>query len=194
MVAPSINTFWSEFRKVVHPIDLPIPESWRSYYGTLFTLAKELAPRRICEIGVRAGYSAYAMLSANPDAYLLGIQADWDEAHENTHCGRKGLYQHAIRITSGFRSDILIVNSLQIRRLPQFDLVYVDGDHTFDGCLCDLRLAAQSAPQILVDDFCSMESVRLACRTFLQEQRHYRARYIENSLTGQLLIYRTGPN
>lgn len=62
------SQFWSTLRANLHHMDEPVQESWREYYGTLFTLARELRPRRICEIGVRAGYSAYAMLSANPSA------------------------------------------------------------------------------------------------------------------------------
>ena len=48
------------------------------YYEVKHAIAKRLQPKSICEIGVRAGYSAYAFLSAAPAAEFLGI--DWGTA------------------------------------------------------------------------------------------------------------------
>ena len=40
-----------------------------------------------------------------------------------------------------------------MQRLPEADLIYIDGDHTYRGCLNDLRLAEQSTNSMLVDDY-----------------------------------------
>jgi hypothetical protein len=183
--------FWQRFLTIVHPIDQPVPDTWRRYYGTLFDLASELHPRRVCEIGVRAGYSAFAILSANPEAVMLGIEADLDEATENTHWGCKGLHHHAETILAPFDYQLLIANSHSIERLPRCDLIYIDGDHTFDGCLADLRLAERSTDTILVDDYDSISSVREACDRFAAERPDFTPRYIANGLTGFMLFKRS---
>jgi hypothetical protein len=190
----SAAEFWERFVAIVHPVDQPLPDTWRSYYGTLFELARELRPRRVCEIGVRAGYSAFALLSANPSAWMLGIEADFDEATHNTHNGRQGLYRHAEKILAPFDHHVLIADSHAIERLPRCDLIYIDGDHTFDGCLADLRLAERSSDSILVDDYDSIPTVRQACDRFAAERPEFTPRYIANGLTGFLLFQRRSPS
>jgi ADP-heptose:LPS heptosyltransferase len=190
----SVAEFWERFLAIVHPVDQPVPDTWRSYYGTLFELARELRPRRVCEIGVRAGYSAFAILSANPAAFMLGIEADLDEATQNTHWGRQGLYRHAEKILAPFDYQLLIADSHALARLPRCDLIYIDGDHTFDGCLADLRLAERSSETILVDDYDSIPSVRQACDLFAAERPEFTPRHIANGLTGFLLFERGPPS
>jgi FkbM family methyltransferase len=186
LAAPS--SFWSQFEAIVHPSDRPTPDTWRLYYGTLYEIVRRLAPRRITEIGVRAGYSAFTMLHASPGASYLGIEADLDETRENTHAGRSGLYRHALHILDGLSARIVIADSHALRALPASDLVYIDGDHTFEGCLADLRLAAVSTNLILVDDYHSIPTVRQACEVFLSERSSAAIDEIENGLTGQLLV------
>ena len=188
------EAFWAGFLQIVHPVDRPLPDGWKRYYSTLFELARELRPKRICEIGVRAGYSAYAILSANPSATMLGIEVDRDERVQDTHGGRKGLYQHAESILASFNYQLLLANSHLLARLPRCDLVYVDGDHSFAGCLADLRLAEHSTDRILVDDYDSIPSVREACQRFAADGKGFNARYIDNGLTGFLLFEREPTN
>jgi hypothetical protein len=189
---PSSDTdaFWTRFLAIVHPLDQPVPDAWRQYYGTLFDLARELRPRRVCEIGVRAGYSAFAILSANPNAVMLGVDADVDEATHNSHNGRKGLYRHAEKIVAPFNYQLLVADSHVLARLPRCDLVYLDGEHTLEGCLADLHLAERSTDRILVDDYDSIPSVREACDRFAAERPGFATRYIANGLTGFLLLER----
>jgi FkbM family methyltransferase len=180
--------FWTRFFSIVHPIDQPFPDAWRQYYLTLFDLAAQLRPKRICEIGARAGYSAFTMLSANPSAFMLGIEADLDETVCDTHGGRKGLCRHAEKILAPFNYQLLIADSHSLVELPRCDLVYIDGDHTLEGCLGDLRLAERSTDTILVDNYDLIPSVREACERFAAESPGFETRYIPNGLTGMLLL------
>ena len=52
----------------------PTEEALR-YYEMKHAIVKRLRPESICEIGVRAGYSLYAFLSAAPAAEYLGIDS-----------------------------------------------------------------------------------------------------------------------
>lgn len=201
------NEMWRRLLESADPIDLAagyLP-TLESYYRGLYAIAAELAPRSIVEIGVRAGYSAFAMLCACPHAraglkdlacrvtYYLGIEADWDEARgENTHGGRHGAWRHAERLLAPFDAQILLAASHNIRRLPAADLIYVDGDHSLTGCAADLDLAGESMPRcILVDDYDNIPEVRTACDAFAAARAaSWTARPIPNGSTGFFLLER----
>ena len=70
---------WPKLSAVFHPADHPSPPSWCQCYETKFALATLLQPKTIFEIGVRAGYSAFAFLHAIPAASYLGIDANGDQ-------------------------------------------------------------------------------------------------------------------
>lgn len=91
---------------------------------------------------------------------------------------------------SAFKSMLMVVNSHAIKRLPQFDLIYIDRDHSHAGCLQDLELAALSSDTLLVDDYDSIPTVRSACDSFLRRHNEFRARHIGDCLTGFLLLER----
>jgi predicted O-methyltransferase YrrM len=156
-------------------------------YETLFDVVQSLAPETICEIGVRAGYSAKVMLDAAPRARIIGIDADIDHLVENSHGGIKGLWMHAVSILPEDRFQLMLVNSHSIKKLPRCDLAYIDGDHSFEGCLADIRLAARSTRTILCDDVDYPTGVRQACEQFVEERR-WTATYIANGLTGLMLL------
>jgi Glycosyltransferase family 9 (heptosyltransferase)/Methyltransferase domain len=162
---------------------------WQTVYAALWRTVKDLAPRRIVEIGTRAGYSAWTMLNACPDASAIGIDADFDGDIAVTHGGFKGACEYARRILPADRFELLIADSQKLDSIPDCDLAYIDGDHSDVGCLSDLQLAARSAKAMLVDDT-QFDGVRLAIEKFTSESG-WRHRYIASD-TGLALIQRTG--
>ena len=56
---------------------------YRNYYKIKYDIAKEADPKRIVEIGVRAGYSAFFFLQACPNAKYFGF-----DANNGTHGGQ----------------------------------------------------------------------------------------------------------
>ena len=167
----------------IRPDDEYYRESWLGLYGYLFRMARAINPRRIVEIGTRRGYSALAFCLACPEALVLTIDADLDEhAGHNTHGGMHGAWKVAREILAGRQALILLVNSHDLIRLPDADLVFVDAEHTQEGCFDDLILAAQSATHILVDDYASKDAhgvslgVPEACAEFAIERPDFRGR------------------
>jgi len=156
---------------------------WLPVYGTLWQTVKRINPKRIVEIGVRAGYSAWTMLDACPKAEVIGIDADLAE-----HGGYKGACEHAKRILFDKPFELEIADSHTLTSLPACDMAYIDGDHLEEGCYADLLLAEQT-PIILVDDYTNLESVRVAVRRFMAERPHLRGEFIP-SATGLYLIRR----
>lgn len=178
------------------PEDAPPDDRMRTYYGSKYALAKQLHDagglHSILEIGVRAGYSAYAMLSANPDAYYLGLDADvggWG--------GVAGWLDRARDTLAGFPRVLLRkANTQHLETLGEepgtFSLAHVDGDHSYDGCYHDIQLAAACALNILVDDYDAMRAVQAATDHFLVRHGHLWAyQYLgEGNFMGAMLLTR----
>lgn len=165
------------------PVELT--DARRQRYRTLHRIASEINPWRVVEIGVRAGYSAYAMLSAVPDAWYLGIDNDAGE-----HGGLPGALNHARDVLSDFaRAAIVTADSHDIDRLPtNIGLLHIDGDHSYSGCLQDLRLGDRSeVGHILVDDVGYIEEVRSAVHRYVEETGHS-VQWIEDGHHGAALI------
>jgi predicted O-methyltransferase YrrM len=178
------SAFWAELKARFHPSDKLHPESWQHCYETKYCIAKLVQPASILEFGVRAGYSAFAFLSACPQARYLGI-----DINNDTHGGFLGAIDHAKSILAPFAATIIETSSGDfIRKLPesywhnadrmgesqqtQFEIVHIDGDHTYEGCLSDLRGAELFQPRaIIVDDVMALPAVHAACATFAFERQ-----------------------
>lgn len=139
-------------------------EARRKYYEAKREIVERIQPWFIAEIGVRAGYSAWAMLDAAPDGCrYLGIDAD-----NGTHGGDPGALDHARALLAPFDTEIWVEDSQEIDQLPEaIDLLHIDGDHSFEGCLSDLRLAEWSGVRwVLLDDYDYLAGVREAANAF----------------------------
>lgn len=146
------------------------------YYATKAATAASVHPRRILEIGVRAGYSAAAFLHSAPTATYVGI-----DVNRKGHGGVPGMIDHAREVLPVTFPDAAIeIHEMDsqaestrdfLLALEKFDLIHIDGDHSIRGCLSDLRLARELvAPGkfILVDDL-KMEPVAQAVNKFTAE-------------------------
>jgi hypothetical protein len=158
---------------------IPLDETWRivreahklwrepSYrdiyiqkHTALYNLARRLNPKMIAEIGVRRGYGAFFMLAACDDASYLGIDDD-----SGTHGGKPGALIQAREMLNRFDASFFIIDSKKLDRIPlEPDLIRVDGDHTYDGCYADIKLAiATHSKVVLVDDYHYISGVKKAC-------------------------------
>ena len=148
-----------------------------------------LRPRSICEIGVRAGYSASAMLTAAPDTRFVGIDLG------TKHYGPAGpIRNHAIWLLSKF-SDVTLMwqDSHKMQTItPPVDLVHIDGDHSYNGCLMDLKLAKRSgAKWAVVDDVFNLEAVRRAVKKFT-DAHTLNVRWIQDGHNGTAIVFMEG--
>jgi predicted O-methyltransferase YrrM len=176
-----------------HPHDAGHPESWKGAYEMKYTVAKIIRPKSILEFGVRCGYSAMAFLQACPDAHYEGVDSNGDVDGGFTGSlafARELLKNQNVRFhemtTREFGAEFLD----RINQGPSWDLVHVDADHSFDGCLYDLYLAAAVRPKaILCDDSDAIEAVKLACEHFRNNCRGvYRMVKISDGYNGQSLF------
>lgn len=155
-------------------------------YKARFDLAADLMPKSICEIGVRAGYSAHAFLSGAPGASYQGYDIDGD-----THGGVKGAVDHARQLLP--QAQIDIADSQAMQSFPrEFDLVHVDGDHTYSGCKHDLELALTANPRaIVVDDYLNILPVHQACTDFGSSHPEFRVEVVDDGYKGLCVFHRS---
>lgn len=180
------------------------PYDWRvaQYYQTKFEIARRLRPKSICEIGVRAGYSAFAFLCGaqvpypTPSGMVLprvtygGIDNNCDNNPWQT--------AHALFVLDKFLPQITMyaVDSQKMETLhTHADFVHVDGDHSFDGAVNDIKLALTTWDRrfpryVLVDDYDAGAEVRHACDT-ITTWPDIASVYIDDGLRGSLLLWRT---
>src|SRR5882672_10533424 len=79
------------------------------YYEIKHRIAERLQPVSICEIGVRAGYSAFAFLAGSSQAKFLGVDqgtAGVIDVNEASSC-----VTHAQQILANYDVQFLWVNS-----------------------------------------------------------------------------------
>lgn len=145
-------------------------------YNALFRAAAIQPKPRMLEIGVRTGYMALVFARATPGAaHYVGVDPDvyLPDGLKRTRRALKQFQRErpefGFELVSGSSHDTSIRQRLH--RMPRFDLIHIDGDHSLEGKIADLALCRDLlAPNglLLVDDFHHMNSVPLAIRRALQ--------------------------
>lgn len=121
------------------------------YYNYYYSYGRHFRPKSVFEIGVRAGYTGYFIMlgSAGATRKYRGIDLE-------VYLG--GSNARARRLLGRVCADVSVQhgNSHALKDLGDaYDLIHVDGDHTYGGKVQDLELAWRSlAPGgvVVVDD------------------------------------------
>ena len=168
---------------------------YKEYYKVKYQICKEQNPKIICEIGVRAGYSAWTFLQACPDALYIGY-----DANNGQHGGAGGqdgsFMKWAEKILKPYNHQLYEIDTQKIDELPLFkaaDLFHVDGDHTTNGVMHDLDLAYKVINDnglILVDDITYLQEVKDGVNEWLRKMGDKVISEFRESLRGEMLIRR----
>lgn len=126
------------------------------------------------EVGVRDGDSVLAVINA-VEISSLALCDDWGAHFGGTN---RGSHAHIEKQLEGENIAVLWLDGKSSDLLPKiisqgrkFDLVHIDGDHSREGCLSDLRYALQLASKVIVIHDVFMLDVWLAVSTWLVEVR-----------------------
>jgi len=175
--------------QIAHPSDRSIFGSHfgeQSYYADFAGIARKQAPHSILEIGVRYGYSGLAMCLGARAAGVetvryVGMDAeffsgpepgDYQSGRRSNTIAKENFKKHAPWVQSTFYSVDTQKSPIPEAVLEErFDLINVDGDHSYEGCLKDMRSVwplLNKYGLMIVDDT-GMEGVRGAIETFIAE-------------------------
>ena len=154
-------------------LSLPTDPGWqrdfpfmRDWCQVRYDTVKRVNAQTIVEIGVRTGFSAFAMLSANPEAQYIGIDPYdiLDYSTKDVH------FAQAKKALERFpNAQILLLNSQHLTKLPieNADLVHVDGAHGTREVFHDCEIAKFSgAKWLLIDDVAGIPIVRIGAEQF----------------------------
>ena len=167
---------------------------YKDYYKVKYEICKEQNPRRMAEIGVRAGYSAWTFLQACPNAKYIGI-----DANNGTHGGQGGqdgsFFKWAEKILDGYDVELIEMDTRSVKALEilDIDFFHVDGDHSTKGVYDDLSLAFETLTDnsmLLVDDITYIREVYLGVHEWLIDHGEKVKSEFRHSLRGEMLIWR----
>lgn len=172
-----IEEMWEILNKYIYDNDHPnyikrygpnYMDGFRRQFYEKFNIAALYNPKSLLEIGVRGGYSAFAMVSACPDCSYLGI-----DNNSNLHGGTVGYYEKALAMMKKYfpYNDIKVEihDSQKLESLPPCDMLHVDGDHSYKGCMHDISIGLPTSKVIVVDDYDYVSEVRNACDDFKKQ-------------------------
>ena len=194
---PSDYWDWDKVKRHWLPFDpfrATEPRGWQvlaEYYRTKYLIAEWVKPKSLCEIGVRAGYSTAAFLQCGTVETYMGIDID-----ENAEGGIKGYAKYVPAMLDHYpevkERELLIKDSQDLVSLPgdPFDLVHIDGDHTFAGAVHDIEMVIASGSKwILIDDIDFIPEVAKAANHVIKEWSVKEAYHIADGLRGNILIH-----
>lgn len=132
-----------------------------------YAIAKYVQPVSFLEIGVRFGFSFLPlMIGGDKLQYCLG--------YDNEEYGNNSYALDNIReyYQGDAKYEILTVNSHDINKLPQFfDIVSIDGDHSYDGKIMDLELTIDHSKYVIVDDYDYHNDVKSSTDYFISKYK-----------------------
>lgn len=171
----------------LHPLDGDEQEYFAvlRYIGGKYEIARRYKPRRIVEIGVNTGYSAWAFMQAaeDPNTVVYVGFDDWSYGNFPEWALQNLLHSPRVVIV---RANTQKLDSLNVTG----DFIHVDGDHTKPGVMHDLDLALQAMEPggvILIDDYDDVPDVREGVDEWLQIHPDLNWKYCE-TLRGDILI------
>jgi predicted O-methyltransferase YrrM len=136
-----------------------------------YALGKYYQPKSLLEIGVLYGFSSGSIIKGAEGAitYVRGYDIDQYEANS--------LKIATENVTSilpeGVTLNYVIQNSQDLTELDRsFDMIHIDGEHTYGGKLHDLNLTLDKCKVVIVDDYIFHDFVKQAVDEFVFENKH----------------------
>lgn len=138
-------------------------------YKFLYGFISLIKPRRIVEIGTHYGLSAIAMALALRDEGLTKSRIlSIDIACHVLEVAKKHLEQ------LGLQKYVQLVcgDSSIIGEYSRFDVAFIDGDHSYEGCLKDFNNVKDKATYILIHDAAILEGISRAVEEIRTREKY----------------------
>lgn len=168
---------YSDWMKtVVHPTEKSRPQMFLrwEYFYTKYSICKLIKPKKICELGVRFGYSAYSFCLTGPEIYHGYDKPDL----EGGAFISGDPHEYCKSIISDLVKEVKITNintkELTPKIMDSYDFIHVDAGHTYEDATRDLNIALSVAlpgAYILVDDYKTDVEVARATEDFINKNK-----------------------
>lgn len=158
-----------------------------NYYEYYYAISKHYQPEKILEIGVRYGYSLGVMINgSNVVKKVVGIDCD-DYVKNSLSVAEENIKKH---IKPNLDYTFLNIDSHTISKFDDtYDLIHIDGDHSYDGKIKDLDLLKNACKVAIIDDYNFLPAVRKAADDWMNENKNLiKSSYILDSIRGTLVI------
>ena len=159
------------------------------YYEYYYAISKFYQPSSILEIGVRFGYSLGSMIRGSDKIeFIKGIDCEALVYGVDTlKTAEANIKKY---INPNVKCEFLNQDSHSIKELDRkYDLIHIDGDHSYEGKVQDLNLALDHCKVLLVDDYFFLYQVANATNDWIMGNKHkIKSIYIVNSFRGTLVI------
>jgi len=187
-----LYTKW--LNNIVHPSERTRREMFLrwEYFYTKYSICSLIKPKKICEIGVRFGYSAYAFCLSKPHLYHGYDKPDL----EGGAFVSGDPHEYCRSIISDLVEEVKITNintkDLKPDMMDKYDFIHVDAGHTYEDAIRDLNIAINVAlpgAYILIDDYRTNVEVARATEEFIKKnQDKIESKMYLMSLKGERLI------
>jgi len=163
-------------------------------YDVYRHISKEYKPESIFEVGVLFGFSAVSMLWGGIDTVKEYVGLDIESLREGSNAIAIRNMKLTLRKFSKAENNISFQVVKKVKKeilKKRFDLVHIDGDHSFEACLFDLSLYYPMAKKfVLVHDYYSKANpeVKPAIAEFEKRIGGFKKIQIFNSTQGLFLI------
>ncbi len=135
-----------------------------NYYENYYALSSYYQPKSILEIGVRYGYSLGSMISAsNVIEKVTGIDND-EYSLGSLDIAKDNIKKY---INSNIELNFSLQDSHKIEKLEYHDMIHIDGDHSYDGKLQDLKLTINACKVVIIDDYLEFVDVNKSTNDFI---------------------------
>lgn len=166
--------------QILHPDDIDNSNFTNSLYWEQLELKaniiKKYNCKKIAEIGVRYGYSAYKILQENDCEYFGFDMLHYDKTKDHHGGVCENTFPFVENLLKNKKFHLIHQNTQLIDKLGNdFDAIHIDGDHSYIGCLHDLIISYYSLKSkgiLLVDDVSFLKEVKRAVCDFLKIFKH----------------------
>jgi len=159
----------------------------KGYYEYYYAISKFYQPRSILEIGVRFGYSLGSMIKGcDIIEKIVGIDMNSYE-YDSLKIAEDNIKKY---INSDINYNFFMQDSHTISSLSQFyDLIHIDGDHSYEGKIQDLNLAINKCKILIIDDYNTFNDVKNAANDWMEINKILiNDSYMLDSIRGTLII------
>lgn len=130
----------------------------KDYYNYYYSYGRHFSAKNILEIGVRYGYSLISLVKGAQDSksFIGAIGIDnqsYESGSESIAFGNIKSVTDKFKLLNADSQAITDLKTLVGDR--RFDLIHVDGDHSYKGCLHDLTITKEILADngvIVIDD------------------------------------------